>query len=401
MLDAGKGVHFPRTHRLLCFLSIACLYSIFLTVFHLIGYSHQNHLRVNPRRHNELEQMVTEEVVSRYFPRLEIFHPSDKDCAAKAKENTVHVAFVVVGDTRKFLTAINSLYLSRLKDSCTYIVLHVLTDQGTLPALQKSTVLGLRKEGYKPGNAPHHSKNENSLIVANLYMIEPFLQFLPETVKTRNLHYSGVPAMLKLMYERILPQSVQSVIALDSDVLILRDLIDLWKQRKHLVEDGSALFSMAFEQSEWYKDQSSKLSLALSGAILTDDFHLSYRWPHVGRGFNSGVILMDLKAMRKTKWETLWKNSYFKVAQQHPKWKLQLGDQDVFNACIHDHPSIALKLPCGWNLQDAGLKTSSLLCKPRKSWSIVHFNFFAKRQSFWAGLLNGIYKMNREKIPDD
>ena len=61
------------------------------------------------------------------------------------------------------------------------------------------------------------------------------------------------------MYDRILPQSVESVIALDSYVLILKVLIVFLKAAKTFGGGWKcALVNMAFEQSEWYKDQASK-----------------------------------------------------------------------------------------------------------------------------------------------
>ena len=383
----GQGI--LRRSCLLCLLATVGLYAILLTSYNLTRYSRSIHLRSAGRdRHNELEQIVTKEIVSRLLSRVKVLRPEVERC--KDTKTLVHLAFIVVGETYKFLTALKALLLSRKSTSCTFFVLHVLADQPTFLRLRNSSVLKLKTEPYNPeaAAAAVFGDRAESRLVGYMYKVESYTSLLPATLVRQNLHYSGVPAMLKLMYDRILPPNVEKAIALDLDVLVLNDLVELW-QHDAKWEEGS-FFAMVEEQSEWYANPLLTKTSWLGGA---NDFHNSYRWPHLGRGFNTGVILMNLKRMREAKeaWKSLWTRSYQAVLLQHPRWKLQLGDQDVFNACINDHPAIVTTLPCGWNLQDAGLKTSALMCTPRSSWSIVHFNFFAKRRSFWSGLLRSFY----------
>lgn len=68
-----------------------------------------------------------------------------------------------------------------------------------------------------------------------------------------------------------------------------------------------------------------------------------------GRGFNTGVILLDLKKLRKVNWTHMWKL----IAEKEliNLLSTSLADQDIFNAVIKQNPEIVYKLPCHWNVQ--------------------------------------------------
>ena len=55
-----------------------------------------------------------------------------------------------------------------------------------------------------------------------------------------NFHYGGLFAMLKLTLERILPDHVRNIIFLDTDVLLLDDIYELWGVFKEM-SDGQCL----------------------------------------------------------------------------------------------------------------------------------------------------------------
>ena len=72
-------------------------------------------------------------------------------------------------------------------------------------------------------------------------------------------------------------------------------------------------------------------------------------WPALGRGFNTGVILMDLTKLRSLNWSQLWRL----VAEKDlvTMYGTSLADQDIFNGLLKQHPSLVHRLPCQWNLQ--------------------------------------------------
>ena len=110
--------------------------------------------------------------------------------------------------------------------------------------------------------------------------------------------------------------SIDSVLYLDTDVLMLRPVENLWDHFNHF--DDKQLASMAPEGEEkalsWYPRFA--------------------RHPFYGKnGMNSGVMLMNLTRMRGFDWTK-------KILEAYHKYKLSItwGDQDLLNIVFHDHP---------------------------------------------------------------
>ncbi|KAL9981145.1 hypothetical protein ACROYT_G009809 [Oculina patagonica] len=121
--------------------------------------------------------------------------------------------------------------------------------------------------------------------------------------------------------------SIDSVLYLDTDVLMLRPVEDLWNHFKHF--DDVQLASMAPEGEEtalsWYPRFA--------------------RHPFFGKnGMNSGVMLMNLTRMRAFDWTE-------KILEAYRKYKLSItwGDQDLLNIVFHDHPGLLYTYTCDWN----------------------------------------------------
>ncbi|KAM7085020.1 xylosyl- and glucuronyltransferase LARGE2 isoform 3-T4 [Molossus nigricans] len=72
-------------------------------------------------------------------------------------------------------------------------------------------------------------------------------------------------------------------------------------------------------------------------------------WPALGRGFNTGVILLRLDRLRQAGWEQMWKLTAAQELRTLPA--TSLADQDIFNAVIKGHPALVQPLPCVWNVQ--------------------------------------------------
>ncbi|XP_037554169.1 xyloside xylosyltransferase 1 [Nematolebias whitei] len=69
-------------------------------------------------------------------------------------------------------------------------------------------------------------------------------------------------------------------------------------------------------------------------------------------GFNSGVMLLDLSAMRASSLynQLLKPNNVAKLADQY-RFRGHLGDQDFFTMIGMEHPELFYSLACGWNRQ--------------------------------------------------
>ncbi|KAJ4947300.1 hypothetical protein JOQ06_009336 [Pogonophryne albipinna] len=72
-------------------------------------------------------------------------------------------------------------------------------------------------------------------------------------------------------------------------------------------------------------------------------------WPALGRGFNTGVILLYLERLRRLGWEQMWRLTAERELMS--MLSTSLADQDIFNAFIKQNPVLVHQLPCFWNVQ--------------------------------------------------
>ncbi|ULT81093.1 hypothetical protein L3Y34_011162 [Caenorhabditis briggsae] len=89
-----------------------------------------------------------------------------------------------------------------------------------------------------------------------------------------------------------------------------------------------------------------------------------------GRGFNTGVIMMDLDRLRDMDFKTKWRAVANKYLRIHGK--TTMSDQDIFNAYLYEYPQEVKTLPCAWNYQLGVLSKSDKLCFEEPQ--ALHFN---------------------------
>ena len=96
-------------------------------------------------------------------------------------------------------------------------------------------------------------------------------------------------------------------------------------------------------------------------------------WPALRHGYNTGVMLMDLKRLKNTwEWAGLWRRV---VKEELERFKsVKLADQDVINSIIKRNPKIVYSLPCGWNLQLTDVPATDCYDIARQTSYIAHFN---------------------------
>ena len=92
------------------------------------------------------------------------------------------------------------------------------------------------------------------------------------------IHYSGVYGLLKLTLPKILPKTLEQVIILDTNVTFATDIGKLWSLFQNF--EASQALGLVENQSDWY----------IPGKLWKNH----RPWPALGRGLNTGVILMDL-----------------------------------------------------------------------------------------------------------
>eukprot|EP00096_Caligus_rogercresseyi_P012646 TRINITY_DN5364_c0_g1_i1.p1 TRINITY_DN5364_c0_g1~~TRINITY_DN5364_c0_g1_i1.p1 ORF type:complete len:743 (+),score=142.12 TRINITY_DN5364_c0_g1_i1:258-2231(+) len=172
-----------------------------------------------------------------------------------------------------------------------------------------------------------------------------------------NKHYSGIYGLLKLTIPKVL-SNVSKIIVLDTDVTLATDISKLWKMFNNFGLEQC--LGLVENQSDWY----------IPGKLWKNH----RPWPALGRGFNTGVILMDLEKLRSFQWSTKWKL----IAEKDltTLYVTALADQDIFNAVLKSHPELLYKLPCSWNVQLSDNSRSSEFCYALQvqDLNIIHFN---------------------------
>ncbi|KAI8781242.1 xylosyl- and glucuronyltransferase LARGE1-like [Biomphalaria glabrata] len=179
--------------------------------------------------------------------------------------------------------------------------------------------------------------------------VKPDISWIP------NRHYSGVYGLMKLTLPKTLPSDMNKVIVLDTDVTLATDIAELWKIFRVL--RGKQAIGLVENQSDWYLGKLWK----------------NHRpWPALGRGFNTGVILLDLKMLREIGWMQMWRLIAEKELMS--LLSVSLADQDIFNAVIKQHDYLVYRLPCQWNVQ-LSMNTQSEQCYSEVSdLKIIHWN---------------------------
>ncbi|XP_066945439.1 xylosyl- and glucuronyltransferase LARGE2s-like isoform X2 [Macrobrachium rosenbergii] len=249
------------------------------------------------------------------------------------KCEVLHIAIVCAGynSSRSVVTLLKSLLFYRrnplhfhiISDAKAQVVLHTL---------------------FSSWNIPH--------VEVSFYLTD---NLAADVSWVPNKHYSGVFGLMKLTLNKALPASLKKVIVLDTDITVATDIAELWnlfakfgpKQYIGLVEN----------QSDWYLGKLWK----------------SHRpWPALGRGYNTGVILIRLDVMRQRNWSQKWKL----IAERDltTLFSTQLADQDIINAVIKQHPEIVYNIPCQWNVQLSDNTRSELCYLEVMDLKAIHWN---------------------------
>jgi glycosyltransferase-like protein LARGE len=164
---------------------------------------------------------------------------------------------------------------------------------------------------------------------------EPDIAWIP------NQHYSRRYGLLKLVAPTVLADAgIKRVIFLDTDMLAHGDIAQLWAEFSRLDEKSESFFGLVENQSDWYLEDTKFKTPYQSGMIS---------WPALGRGFNTGMMLIDLVKLKKVDWSVMWRD--LTEAELISRLTTVLADQDIYNAVIKRNNWIVVKLDCQYNLQ--------------------------------------------------
>lgn len=242
---------------------------------------------------------------------------ADEEAFTVAKCDEIQVAIVCAGynSSRSVVTLIKSILFYRknplhfhfISDDIAHSILSTLFTTWSVP--------GLRVSFYSTAD------------------LEPHVSWIP------NKHYSGIYGLMKLVLPQTMPASLDRVIVLDTDVTFATDIHELWLMfgRMRRESRSTAALGLVENQSDWYLGKIWKRQ--------------QQPWPAIGRGFNTGVMMFDLKRLRSGSWSSTWKE----VAERELKTQLStsLADQDIFNAVIKQHPNLVFRVSLLLLLNDA------------------------------------------------
>ncbi|XP_069411644.1 xylosyl- and glucuronyltransferase LARGE2 isoform X2 [Ovis canadensis] len=179
--------------------------------------------------------------------------------------------------------------------------------------------------------------------------LKPQVSWIP------NKHYSGLYGLMKLVLPSALPPDLARVIVLDTDVTFASNIAELWALFAHF-SDKQAI-GLVENQSDWY---------------LGNLWKNHRPWPALGRGFNTGVILLRLDRLRQAGWEQMWKLTAKRELLTLPA--TSLADQDIFNAIIKEHPWLVQPLPCMWNVQLSDHTLAERCYSEASDLKVIHWN---------------------------
>ncbi|KAL1529306.1 hypothetical protein AB1Y20_000260 [Prymnesium parvum] len=160
----------------------------------------------------------------------------------------------------------------------------------------------------------------------------------------RLAHGPGPQYLYKPLLHWVFPRDVKQVIVLDTDVVVVRDIAELWAQFRHF---GTAVLGVANEQSNLYHGTS------------------------IGK--NGGVQLLDLEKMRNSQ-------RYAEALDYYasgPRYIGYLGDQTLYSFMAVSHSDLLFQLPCEWNRQlsmQFGFRNATVHACPRRC-GLLHANF--------------------------
>lgn len=247
---------------------------------------------------------------------------------------TIHIAMVAAGynTSRNVVTVVKSILFYRrnplhfhfVSDAQAKITLSTIFETWQLPAIEVSI----------------YSAEEAAKQVS----------WIP------NFHYSGIYGLLKLTLTEALPPHVDRIIVLDTDVTVCADVAELW-QFFALMRQAGKLLGLVENQSDWY---------------LGNLWERHRPWPALGRGVNTGVMLLHLGALRSAEWRSTWANVTRKVLRSYKS--AALADQDVINAVVKDTPDVHYLLPCTWNVQLSEHALSEHCLRDAEEYKLVHWN---------------------------
>lgn len=291
-----------------------------------------------PLQGREERKAINRGVNAKSKPRNIVGRPLTK---RKRAEDVMHLAVVACGNRLdETLTMVKSALLFSLKR----IMFHIFAEDPLAPQFEK-----------RLNQWPHSISSKFQ------YRIYPITFSVGNADEWKKLFK---PCAAQRLFLPVILKDVDSLLYVDTDVLFLRPMDDIWSFLKSF--NSTQLAAMAPEHEVpkigWY----SRFA----------------RHPFYGvTGVNSGVMLMNLTRIRSTlfknsmipsglSWEDILHPLYQKY-KNHITW----GDQDLLNIIFHYNPECLFIFPCQWNYRpDHCMYGSNCKGAEKEGVSILHGN---------------------------
>ncbi|KAJ4943107.1 hypothetical protein JOQ06_005614 [Pogonophryne albipinna] len=169
-------------------------------------------------------------------------------------------------------------------------------------------------------------------------------------------YYSDAIFFLSVAMHQIMPESLTRIVQLDLDLKYRTNIRDLFKEFDRF--PPGAVIGITREMQPVYR-------VLIDNNSYCQHVHTFWQYrkenprtrvgdppPEGLPGFNSGVMLLDLGAMRESALynQLLKPSNVAKLADQY-RFRGHLGDQDFFTMIGMEHPELFYPLACGWNRQ--------------------------------------------------
>ncbi|XP_029456953.1 glucoside xylosyltransferase 2 [Rhinatrema bivittatum] len=256
-------------------------------------------------------------------------------------EDWMHLAVVACGERlEETLTMLKSALLFSKKS----LRFHIFADDSLKPEFQKKL-----EEWQSSGK------------VAFEFTVYPITFSIGNAQEWKKLFK---PCAAQRLFLPVILKDVDSLLYVDTDVLFLRSIDDIWAFLKQF--NTTQLAAMAPEHEipkiGWY----SRFA----------------RHPYYGlTGINSGVMLMNLTRIRKTQFKNsmiptglTWEEMLYPLYQKYKNY-ITWGDQDLLNIIFYFNPESLYVFPCQWNYRpDHCMYGSNCKGAEEEGVSILHGN---------------------------
>ncbi|XP_061539559.1 LOW QUALITY PROTEIN: xyloside xylosyltransferase 1 [Phycodurus eques] len=273
---------------------------------------------------------------------------SDKFRSIKSGDKTmdqrynVLMMFTKVDKSRslqdKFTVAILSMvkYAQFLEGEV--LVLHFVSDQASKELGEKMLQEFLTNATFKYEVLFHD-------VEALTHKLFPIVEALQKHFSAGSgAYYSDAIFFLSVAMHHILPENLTRIVQLDLDLKYRTNIRDLFKEFERF--PPGAVLGIVREMQPVYRHTFWQYRKENPQTRVGDP-------PPEGLpGFNSGVMLLDLAAMRDSALynQLLETRNVTKLANKY-SIRGNLGDQDFYTMISMEHPELFYSLACGWNRQ--------------------------------------------------